>query len=440
MSNIAILNFTGVYFKGKFVNIGFYESFSDAFRKSGHNVMNYITNEIICDPWNGFNISISKKIDCEFERSIRKFNPDLIISFNNSKNNIVDKLDCPIVVWEADTPQYYSDKNSLKKNADRYHFIYASLNAPKQLSNFFKVKKKNMFFIDNATSVKPKKINKIHDISFIGTLYDKNNDKSAIERKKILLSLKDCDFKIYTNNIPNSYKILSDNISDQILFDKAQTQKLMNQSFISLNHSHLQSLNNSYSWRVLDILGSNSLLISEESNLLIKKFGRNIKKQFYFSHHDVRKKCNYFLKNKNLMRDLISEQNEIIDKNFRWESRVKEIESIFQLKKSLPINQVAKIYYVKRKFYNDEQLYKTIKNIYIVIFFLKKSIQKYILFSYKFFTVLMEFLILKNHFSKSTFGTNKSTFGKKIKKISLLIRIIFFIKIVHLKNKKLFGS
>jgi hypothetical protein len=160
------------------------------------------------------------------------------------------------------------------------------------------------------------------------------NYTTAYKRKKLLLSLKDYNLKIYTNSVPDSYLDLLKygKISNKHAFETKTVEKIMNQSLISLNHSHEQAKNQGYSWRVLDILASNSLLITEKSSLLTKKFGKNINKQFYDSVYDVRRICNYFLKNKNASLDLIAEQNQIIDKFFRWEDRIKKIEDIFGLK------------------------------------------------------------------------------------------------------------
>jgi hypothetical protein len=349
MANIAIFNFTAVYLDGQWKNMHYYNSVISAFKKRKHNVLNFITNDIIIDPWNGFNISISSYVEHEVETSLKKFKPDLIICFNNSKINIVEKFDCPIAIWEADTAKYFSDKDSIKKNVDRYHFIYNSKNGEENFMNLFNAKKKNLIYIENATSIKPKKIKKIHDISFIGSLYDpdvyfnlkKGDDNyidymSARERKKLLLNLIGYDLKIYTNKIPLAYHSLKacNKISDKIVFDTNEVEKVINQSLISLNHSHHQAKNIGYSWRVHDILASSSLLITEKSTLLSERFGKNIKKQFYSSAYDARKKCDYFLKNKNARLDLIAEQNEIIDKFYRWEDRIKKIEDIFGLKKN----------------------------------------------------------------------------------------------------------
>jgi hypothetical protein len=308
------------------------------------------------DPEEVQNVISSGKLDATqvaaiqmAELELKKFKPDLIISYNNSKPSFVEKFDCPIAIAEADTAQYFSEQYSIKKNVDRYHFFYFTNNGLNHIANRFNASKKRIFYIENATSIKSKKISKVNEISFIGTLYEAGfdhinfkNKKSvaylnyitADERKKILLSLKDYQLKIYTNRVPDAYYdlLLSNKISKELAFETSFVEKIMNQSLISLNHSHKQAKNQGYSWRVLDILASNSILITEESNFLIKKFGKNIRKQFYSSVSDVREVCKYFLDNKNANIDLIAEQNEIINKFFRWEDRIKKIEDIFGLK------------------------------------------------------------------------------------------------------------
>jgi hypothetical protein len=98
-------------------------------------VYSFITNKILCDPWNGNNVSISKNVDSEAELKLKKFKPDLIISFNNSKPSFVEKFDCPIVIAEADIAQYFSHQNLIKKNVDRYHFFYFTNNGKNQIIN-----------------------------------------------------------------------------------------------------------------------------------------------------------------------------------------------------------------------------------------------------------------------------------------------------------------
>jgi hypothetical protein len=429
MANIAIFNFTPVYDNGQWKNLHYYNSIILAFKKRGHNVCSFITNEILCDPWNGNNVSISKEADNSVEIKLKKFKPDLIISFNNSKPRFVEKFDCPIVIAEADTAQYFSEQYLIKENVDRYHFFYFTNNGLNQIANRFNASKKRIFYIENATSIKSKQISKVNEISFIGTLYNcrfdhinLKNKKSAAylnyitakERKEILLSLKDYQLKIYTNKVPDTYYDLRNlnKISKKLTFETSHIEKIMNQSLISLNHSHKQAKNQGYSWRVLDILASNSILITEESNLLIKKFGKNIRKQFYSSVLDVRKVCKYFLDNKNANIDLIAEQNEIIDKFFRWEDRIKKIEDIFGLKSeknkensiinfrikknpkpTLMISLILRFTKYKKKHIHKKKfvhLLKEIFNKFIMIIKTKNSIM------YKFYAKLKYFRHLKN--------------------------------------------
>ena len=432
MANIAIFNFTAVYLDGQWKNMHYYNSVISAFKKRKHNVLNFITNDIILDPWNGFNISISSYVEHEVETSLKKFKPDLIICFNNSKINIVEKFDCPIAIWEADTAKYFSDKDSIKKNVDRYHFIYASQNGEETFINLFNAKKKNLIYIENATSIKPKKIKKIHDISFIGSLYDpdifynlKKNDGnyidyiSARERKKILLNLIGYDLKIYTNNIPLAYHSLKacNKISDKIVFDTNEVEKVLNQSLISLNHSHYQAKNIGYSWRVHDILASSSLLITEKSTLLSERFGKNIKKQFYSSPYDARKKCDYFLKNKNASLDLIAEQNEIIDKFYRWEDRIKKIEGIFGLKSEM--NKKSSIISFETK--------SNLKPTLFISFFLRFI---------KLVSIILRFIKLKKVYNTTNFKILIFLFFKKrnFAIYKFLVQIKYF---SNLKNREL---
>ena len=427
MANIAIFNFSPIYVNGEWKNLHYYNSIILAFKKRGHNVCNFITNRILCDPWNGNNVSISKKIDNQAELELKKFKPDLIISYNNSKPSFVEKFDCPIVIAEADRAQYFSDQNLIKNNVDRYHFFYFTQNGSNQIANLFNASKKRIFYIENATSIKSKKIDKVNEICFIGTLYqshlgkiylkDKKNKTdylnyiTAHKRKKLLLSLKDYNLKIYTNSIPDLYLDLLKygKISNEHVFETIIIEKIMNQNLISLNHSHEQAKNNGYSWRVLDILASNSLLITDKSSLLAKQFGKNINRQFYDSVSDARKIINYFLKNKNARSDLIAEQNQIIDKFFRWEDRIKKIEDIFGLKteknqENYIINFIVKKNNLKESLFISiifglikyiKQIHTTFKNKrFTFLFFIK-----FFLFFKKRSLVIYKFLVRVKYFS-----------------------------------------
>ena len=235
----------------------------------------------------------------------------------------------------------------------------------------------------------------------------------------ILLNLIGYDLKIYTNNIPLAYHSLKacNKISDKIVFDTNEVEKVLNQSLISLNHSHYQAKNIGYSWRVHDILASSSLLITEKSTLLSERFGKNIKKQFYSCPYDARKKCDYFLKNKNASLDLIAEQNEIIDKFYRWEDRIKKIEGIFGLKSGM--NKKSSIISFETK--------SNLKPTLFISFFLRFI---------KLVSIILRFIKLKKVYNTTNFKILIFLFFKKrnFAIYKILVQIKYF---SNLKNRGL---
>jgi hypothetical protein len=350
MSKIIIFSFSPIYEDNQWQLLSFYEGFSEAFTKRGHVVRHIITNECNIDPWNGNNIPFSNKLAIDIINKIKKFNPDLIISFNNSKiNNIGEYVDCPIVIAEADRWIYFSNKPEIKKNVNRYHFFYFTKFGEKNLIENFGANKKQIFNIPLATNITNESLIKKININFIGTLYDINNAQNKMElnnakyRLNILDGLKNFDPIIYSNYVPTSYRSLKDCISTKQVYKKNDIQKIFNQSLISLNISHLQVRNIGFSWRLLDIMGSNSLLITETNNFLTKSLYKVSSKQLYESPKDCFNKIKYFLKNKSAMTDLIFKQNEYVNRYARWNDRIKKIEEIFNLKvnNNLNINKLS---------------------------------------------------------------------------------------------------
>jgi hypothetical protein len=344
MSNILIFNHSEIIDRNQYQNICYTEGLIKAFLIRGHKVKNIITNNYLYDPWCGLNIlkdSINYKT---LLKKIKDFNPNLIISFNNSKLPHIEKeLECPIVIWEADKFYYFSDKINLKKNSSRYFYFSSSLNGHNQFIKYFGAKKEKIFFMPHATSIKSRIIKQDKKISFLGKLYDmpvsKNKSYSQIKlnalyRKNILLSIHDFGLKIFTNTVPGFYEDLRPLCNVNMLnYSILHNEKIFNSSNISLNVSHLQAKDNTVSYRAIDIMASNSLLISENSKYL-EFFSKKLSRIFYNTPFDLKKKVDYFLKNPNARKDMISIQNEITKNNFLWIDRIKDIEQFFGLKKN----------------------------------------------------------------------------------------------------------
>ena len=420
MSKIIIFSFSPIYEDNQWQLLSFYEGFSEAFTKRGHVVTHIITNECNIDPWNGNNIPFSNKLAIDTINKIKKFNPDLIISFNNSIiNNIGKYVDCPIVIAEADQWMYFSNKPEIKKNVNRYHFFYFTKFGAKNFIENFGANNKQIFHIPLATNITNKSLIKKNNINFIGSLYDINYVQNKLEynnakyRLNILDRLKKFDPIIYTNYTPPSYISLKDYIITKQVWKKNDVEKIFNQSLISLNISHLQARNTAFSWRLLDIMGSNSLLITETNNFLTKSLYKISSKQLYESPRDCFNKIKYFLKNKSAMNDLIFRQNEYVNRYARWNDRIKKIEEIFNLKVNNNLN-INKLSY-----------HRDIKKI---------RINKKIKFDNYILLIVYLFASIKTLFTsiKTLFGSIKtlSTIGlrKKLKKntaLGILIKKIY---------------
>jgi|LakMenE18May11ns_1017448.scaffolds.fasta_scaffold9867596_2 hypothetical protein len=430
MSKIIIFSFSPIYEDNQWQLLSFYEGFLEAFTKRGHVVRHIITNECNIDPWNGYNIPFSNKLATDTINKIKKFNPDLIISFNNSIINNIDKyVDCPIVIAEADRWMYFSNKPEIKKNVNRYHFFYFTKFGEKDFIENFGANKKKIFNIPLATNITNKSLIKKNNINFIGSLYDADFAQNKIEinnakyRLNILDGLKELDPIIYTNYIPPSYKSLKGFISTKLVYKKNDVEEIFNQSLISLNISHLQARNVGFSWRLLDIMASNSLLITE-TNFITKNLYKMSSKQLYQTPRDCFNKIKYFLKNKSAMTDLIFKQNEYVNRYARWNDKIKKIEEIFNLKVNNNKNN-------NRLSYHSDFKKITINK--------KKKFDNYILlFAYLFAKIKLLFTRIKILFTRiESFNTStKNLFifrlRKKIKENTVIHR---FMKRVYLSTQ-----
>ena len=343
MSNILIFNHSEIIERNQYKNICYIEGLIKAFLIRGHKVSNIITNNYLYDPWCGLNILKNNINYKNLLKKIKDFNPDLVISFNNSKlPNIEKELECPILIWEADKFYYFSNPFSLKANSSRYFFISSSLNGRDQFIEYFRATKEKIFFMPHSTSIQSKIIKQDKNISFLGKLYDmpRTKDKNlrkiilnALYRKNILSSIQDLGLKIFTNAAPSFYDDLRHLCNERMFhYSILHNEKIFNSSKISLNVSHLQAKDNTVSYRAIDIMASNSLLITENSKYL-EFFSKKLSRIFYNTPFDLRKKIQYFLKNPNARKDMLNIQNEITKKNFLWIDRVKDIEQLFGLKK-----------------------------------------------------------------------------------------------------------
>lgn len=81
------------------------------------------------------------------KKEICGFAPDLCIIFNNSFYNLADVVDSPIVIYEVDSPRYFSNKADIKEKPDRYLYFVFQEESRKALKEDYGVDENQIYFV-----------------------------------------------------------------------------------------------------------------------------------------------------------------------------------------------------------------------------------------------------------------------------------------------------
>lgn len=370
MSNIVLFFNSAVLFQGQYKVMCFYEGLSKALEEAGNNVLQVVTSDFIVQAWNGSNTPIDNKRENYAINEIKKFKPDLVISFNNSKIRGIEKvLDCPIVLWDADDFLYFNNKSDVIKNLDRYLFFAFFEYSKKNLEKHLYISQNKIVTVKPATYIKNRQEVKKYPISFIGTpFFYKDNflefykshhnlintidfdicsknllqayglDFSDLEfidsgdkRFKLVMSLLDLDLHIFG---PTSWEYLTPAFfklaalyHKDIVFSSAHNEKIYNRSLISLSITHSQN-SGGYPWRVPDILASDSVLLANATPELINDLRRVKGALFFKDHRDAYDITKCLLQDEMLRKEIVMQQNELVEESFRWKHRFPIMEQL----------------------------------------------------------------------------------------------------------------
>jgi len=357
----------------------FYDAFLNSLKNSGNDVL-YYSNIF-------FNKNINKTPK-DFLDKINIFNPDLIILFNNACFDISDEFDCPILIWEVDSYFYFSNIDKIKLNPNRYKYIVPQNISIEKIRDFFGVNSKNIYLLPPSSSVIAQKIKQKSNITFIGTKFGTNNivskfinsepDENEIAQyKKILKYIEDYpfstdkyilkNFKVNSDKIKKylSIKNIVEDISaknriqtlsavadlglsiygteswknnleynpelylsykNKLVYSLKHNQDIYNSSKIGININHVQA-QDSFSFRVCDIMASNACLVTQPRKELNRLFPK-IKIPTYNNPYEAYIVCKKLLNNTNLREDIVLSCQETIDNHYRFKHRIKDLEGI----------------------------------------------------------------------------------------------------------------
>lgn len=360
----------------------FYEGFIKTLIKHGNEVMLLRTNEFL--PHQQKNCLFNFVDPDRLIQKVLAFNPDLIIAANNHVPEIIlEAVDCPIILWTADNPTWYSELEYIKKNVQKYKFFHHGWDNihVKVCMEMFNARREQNFCVGHATAVRAKDLPTNSNITFIGTVghahnmmnflkFNCNNEKlkllknlyhrisefplgnleipfsnlnlydfqqtiTANNRIKTLDILSDLDLKIYGLPI-NFFEIVHYSMNLAFCFDYKpvisvkDTEDVLNSSKIGIN-LHTAHAVSSFSWRVADIMASNACLVSPNQPDLVK-FNPYIKMPTFNSPQESREICQKLLKDDIWRNDVVAASHKAIEEHGRFEHKFKIIEEIFNVK------------------------------------------------------------------------------------------------------------
>lgn len=168
------------------------------------------------------------------------------------------------------------------------------------------------------------------------------------KRIELLSVLSDFDLHIYTWDqnlrcISNFYSLFKKCHLTSVFSIKANEQ-IYNKSKISLSMPHAQ-VSTGFSWRVCDILASNSMLLANSTDDLVKLFGGIV--PTFDNAEELRDKSQYFLMHDKERKEIVKTCQQFIDKNHRYENVFKIVEEYSGIK-LLNIGKAEPIYQFSR--------------------------------------------------------------------------------------------
>ncbi len=370
----------------------YYDQFTTALQEAGNDVLVMTSDKIIRNGWSS-NEHFTNVDEDKLDEYIKNFNPDLVIAANNVLYNRVPKiLDCPIVIFGADKAIGFADKENIRKNANRYFYIYETVDCGKQIKDLFNPQESRMIMMPTATNLRAEPLAQDANISFIGTnfnftykfkdyfLHNKDKDlpkkfkqfydlykanprlgsKKILEqlnfkkdflenildldllnlisgnkRTQTLAAVADLGLELYGHDswvdvVDYSFDLMLSYKKEKIITAK-QNQDLYNRSKIAINLSHEQALDN-FSWRVRDIMATNACLVSDYRKNLEVYFGKYVKIPTFTNAFEARQLCQKLLQDEVWRKEIVQGCQLAIEKEHRFCYRLRDMEEAIGIK------------------------------------------------------------------------------------------------------------
>lgn len=382
MANILISHFSPAQDNDCYQPICFFEGLAKSLAEQGHNVLQVVSTRFLDFPWNGVNV-ISEDIDSErLAQDVKSFNPDLCIFANNSVPEVVYGVtNCPVILFLSDTIKFFNDKDAIKdhKYGDRLYFYAPFESDINEIKNYFGISSEKIIHLLPATAVMAESLEIKQNISFIGSNFQ--NPKviedlirefpdrarlleiiNAIRTKNNLVSfLKYGEVEIIEKYMPISFfssifsprdrmlilAILAEeglglygesnwsevaryfpdvaaSFSADKIYSLSHNQYIYNSSHISLSVSHSQSVDG-FPWRVMDIMASNSCLLSDRKRGIEDLTRGYVNLPLYDTPLEAQDLARRLLKDSGWRKAIVSGSQQCILEKGMWRHRFPEL-------------------------------------------------------------------------------------------------------------------
>lgn len=177
MANIILSTYSNVTWTNVRYHDSFIEGFINALKRTGNKVMVVRTNEFLTDQ---ISSTPRKWMDIsKITKSIQEFQPELIITFNNSLPcpQLLEVTDCPVVLYASDAPSFFVAKDLIRKYQERYYFLDLTEKVTAALKQEFPyIKPSHYIPFGHATDLEARDIPQDIDMSFVGSIgnYSRN--------------------------------------------------------------------------------------------------------------------------------------------------------------------------------------------------------------------------------------------------------------------------
>lgn len=189
MAKILIAFYNGLYDKNDLsVMPSFYETFINGLKEAGNETLVFMSKFWGVD---------HGEIKADIKKEILEYSPDVCFLFNNAFYDLSNVVDCPIVIYEVDSPRYYFNKKSIKKCPNRYLYFIAQETSRKILMEEFAVANEKIFVMPFFTEIHADtNIPKTANISFIGSAFTVSSTENS-DFNRFLNDMSESDWKVF---------------------------------------------------------------------------------------------------------------------------------------------------------------------------------------------------------------------------------------------------